>query len=509
MKANQLKIGVVLSYVTMAAQNIIAIVYTPVMLRLLGQSEYGLYQLVYSVVSYLGLLSFGFGSAYVRFYSRFKVKDDNEGISKLNGMFIIVFSVIAVIALFAGGVLVNNVENIFSNSLTYSEIATAKILMILMVINLAVSFPSSVFDSYVTAHECYFFQRAISLLQVILNPFLAFPLLLMGYRSISLVIVTTILTFSKLIINYRYCTKKINMKFCFNQIDFSLLKEIGIFSFYIFINMIVDQINWSVDKFILGIFSGTTAVAVYSIGGQINSMYMNLSVSVSSVFIPRVNTIIAAKNKNTNKELLCLFTKVGRIQFIILALVLGGFFIIGKFFISIWAGSNYNSAYYVALLLMVPGTVSLIQNLGIEIQRAKNMHKFRSLIYFLISVGNIFLSIPLTKTYGEIGAALGTAITLIIGNVLLMNWYYHTKIKLNIFYFWKQIFLLLPAVIASIIITEIISVFIKVNSIISFIIVGGVYIMIYGVCMFLFGMNSYEKSLVVQPINRLFKRNTN
>lgn len=200
MKANQLKIGVVLSYVSMIAQNIIAIVYTPVMLRLLGQSEYGLYQLVYSVVSYLGLLSFGFGSAYVRFYSRYKVKDDQEGIAKLNGMFMIVFNIIAIIALLAGGVLVGNVNNLFSKSLTANEINTARILMILMVINLAISFPSSVFDSYVTAHECYFFQRVISLLQTVLNPFLTLPLLLMGYKSISLVVVTTILTVSKFII---------------------------------------------------------------------------------------------------------------------------------------------------------------------------------------------------------------------------------------------------------------------------------------------------------------------
>ena len=81
-KTNQLKIGVMLSYVSMIVQNIITIVYTPVMLRLLGQNEYGLYQLVYSVVSYLGLLNFGFGSAYVRFYSRYRVKDDQEGIAK-------------------------------------------------------------------------------------------------------------------------------------------------------------------------------------------------------------------------------------------------------------------------------------------------------------------------------------------------------------------------------------------------------------------------------------------
>lgn len=68
MKANQLKLGAVLSYVSMGIGYIISIVYTPIMLRLLGQSEYGLYNLVNSVVSYLGLLSFGFGSAYIRYY---------------------------------------------------------------------------------------------------------------------------------------------------------------------------------------------------------------------------------------------------------------------------------------------------------------------------------------------------------------------------------------------------------------------------------------------------------
>ena len=234
---NQLKIGVILSYVTMAIQNIIAIVYTPVMLRLLGQSEYGLYQLVYSVVSYLGLLSFGFGSAYIRFYSRLKIKNDTDGISNLNGMFITVFSVIAVITLLAGSILVGNVENLFSQSLTIQEVQTARILMILMVINLAVSFPSSVFDSYVTAHECYFFQRILSLLTVVLNPLITLPLLLMGYKSIALVVASTILTFGKLIINYWYCLKKINMKISFRHMSFGLLKEIGIFSSYLFLNI--------------------------------------------------------------------------------------------------------------------------------------------------------------------------------------------------------------------------------------------------------------------------------
>lgn len=503
MKNNQLKIGVILSYITMFAQNIIGILYTPIMLRLLGKSEYGLYQLVYSVVSYLGLLSFGFGSAYVRFYSRYKVKDDEDGIARLNGMFITIFLIIALISVLAGSVLVFNVELIFKQGLTHSEISTARILMILMVFNLAVTFPSSVFDSYVTAHECYFFQRVVSLLQTVLNPFLTLPLLLMGYKSISLVVVTTILTVGKFIMNMYYCRKKIDMRFKFKNMQFSLLKEIWVFSFFIFLNMIVDQINWSVDKFILGMFGGTVAVAVYAVGGQINTLYMSLSTSVSSVFIPRINTIVA--DNDDNNQLTDIFTRVGRIQFIVLALVLNGFILLGKYFISVWAGNGYDSAYYVVLLLIIPVTVPLIQNLGIEIQRAKNMHKFRSIIYFMIAIGNVLISIPLTKVYGEVGAAFGTAITMILGNIIIMNWYYHTRVKLNMKYFWSNIFKLFPAILVSFFIGLAVSKVIVVDSIINFIIVGCIYVLAYIICMYLFGLNSYEKSLFDGIINKVLR----
>ena len=61
------------------------------MLRLLGQSEYGLYTLVNGFVSNLSLLSFGMGSAYMRYYSRAEVQDGEEGVARINGMFMTVF----------------------------------------------------------------------------------------------------------------------------------------------------------------------------------------------------------------------------------------------------------------------------------------------------------------------------------------------------------------------------------------------------------------------------------
>ena len=91
------KAGVLISYAGQAVKIMVGLFYTPVMLRHLGQSEYGLYQLVYSVVSYLSLLSLGFGSSYMRFYSRFKARKDEEAVAKLNGMFLLIFTALSVI----------------------------------------------------------------------------------------------------------------------------------------------------------------------------------------------------------------------------------------------------------------------------------------------------------------------------------------------------------------------------------------------------------------------------
>lgn len=281
------------------------------------------------------------------------------------------------------------------------------------------------------------------------------------------------------------------MKFLFDHFDFSLMKEMTIFSSYIFLNMIINQINWNVDKFIIGRFRGTVEVAVYGLASQLNTCYISLSTAISNVFIPRVNKMVAIEDDN--KKLTYLFTCIGRIQFIILFLVCSGLIFFGQPFIHIWAGNNYSDTYIIALLLIIPVTIPLIQNIGIEIQRAKNMHKFRSWVYLFIAIGNIFLSIPLTKKYGGIGAALGTAISLFIGNGLIMNWYYHSRIGLDMRYFWSNIIKFIPAILPPVIIGILIMNIVNLYKFTYFLVSSIVYVLTYFISMWIFGMNQYEK----------------
>ena len=125
MGVNQRTAGILLNYAGEAVKVLTTLIYTPLMLRLLGQSEYGLYQLVSSTVAYLSLLSLGFGSAYIRFYSRYAAQGDEAGISRLNGMFMTIFCVMAVLCLICGAAMTIHAEWLFGSGLHAAELAKA------------------------------------------------------------------------------------------------------------------------------------------------------------------------------------------------------------------------------------------------------------------------------------------------------------------------------------------------------------------------------------------------
>lgn len=504
MKINQRKAGVALSYISMGLGFLVSIIYTPIMLRLLGQSEYGLYNLVASVVAYLGVLHFGFGSAYVRYYSRYKVQDDEEEIAKLNGMFLIIFSVIGVIAVIAGIILAMNTNLIFGSKLTAQELSHAKILMLILVVNLAISFPNIVFKSHVIANEKFVFQKLLDIVRIIANPFIVLPLLLLGYGSVGMVAGTTVLYTTLEVVNAIYCMRKLKMKFSFKNFDFSLMREMTVFSSFIFMNLVIDQINWNVDKFILGRCHGTITVAIYGLAAQLSSYYRSISTAISGVFVPHVHKIVASSDDN--KKLTMLFTRIGRIQFLVLSFIFSGFIFLGRPFIAKWAGSDYGGSFVIALLLIGSVTIDLIQNIGIEIQRAKNMHKFRSWVYLFIAIANLFISIPLAKTYGGLGAALGTAISFLIGNGLIMNLYNHFKVGLDMKFFWKEILKILPAFIIPVTLGIALNHYFNLYKTLNFLVFGLFYLIVFSLSMWFIGMNSYEKKLVGDPIRRLFQK---
>lgn len=439
MPVNQLKAGVVLNYVVIFLNTVVGLLYTPYMLRMMGQSEYGLYSLVASVIAYLTVLDLGFGNAIVRYTAKFRAEKKTEEQYEMFGMFFLLYLVIGIVAFGIGLGLYFNVDTLFGNTMTAVELDRARIMMLLLVANLAFTFPMSIWGSIIQAYEDFVFQKSLNIFRIILNTAVMICLLHFGYKAVAMVVVQTIFNILTLVVNFIYCRRKLNIHiyFRFKHFHWGFLKEVAIYSFWIFLNAIMDRVYWSTGQFVLGAMVGTAAVAVFAIAIQLEGMYMQFSTAISSVFLPKVTAMVATNR--SRKEISDLFIRTGRIQYIVLAYILSGFIIFGRQFIELWAGAGYSDAYIISLLFFIPLTVPLIQNLGITILQARNEMKFRSVLYIIIALVSLAMQIVLTRYFGGIGCAMGVSGALVVGQILIMNVYYRRKQGLDIKTFWKEI----------------------------------------------------------------------
>ena len=134
------------------------------------------------------------------------------------------------------------------------------------------------------------------------------------------------------------------------------------------------------------------------------------------------------------------------------------------------------------------------------------MHKARAVVYTFMAIGNVLISIFFIRLAGEIGAALGTCITLIAGNIIFMNWYYHTRIGLNIFSFWKNIAQFTPALLISAVAGIVLNYALRIESIPVLIVCICIYTCVYCIAVYFFGMNHDEKQLVSEMLHKFSKK---
>lgn len=505
-----MKAGAILSYAQIFLSVLTGLLYTPLMLRLMGQQEYGLYGTVNSTIALLSLLDLGFTSSYIRFYSKYKTANQPEKINSFNSLFFTVFLVISVIAAVVGFFLSSNPALIFDDGLTQEELSKAGIMMAMLTVSTVLGFLNTVFNCFISANQKFIFSKGINMGSTIISVGLNIAVLYLGCGAVGLITVSLVLGIISKIITILYACKNLDFKFDFKNIELKLFKSVLAFSGLIAINMFVDKVNSGIDSILLGRFCGTAAVAVYSVGASLNSNFSTFSTAVSGIFTPHIHDLVNSyemDSKEQRKALTDFFVKVGRIQYLLLALIASGVVFFGKPFIYFWAGPGYDDSYYIALILIIPSIISLTQNVGIEIQRAENRHHYRAYIYGAMAVMNLIISIFLCQIWEGIGSAVGTGLASLIANGLIMDIVYHKKINIDITSYWKNIGRQTLGMIVPFAAGAAIMKFAAVNTIFELIAWIIIYSLVYCVCVWLFSMNNYEKELVKGLIRKIRKVN--
>lgn len=491
---SQKKSGIAISYLTLFINSLYGIFFTPFLISSLGVAEYGLYQLVHSFAGYLVILNFGTGAVISRYVALYRTKKDYFGQENFLYHSFLITGVLSILTLIVSAALFFGIEGLFGNSLTSTELETAKQLFILMVFNISISFITNAFSGILMGYEQFAVTNTFKLARVILRLVTLVILLMMGFKSIAIVstdlFLTVLLTISEAI----YSFKVLKVKIKFHFYDKQLLWLIFSFSSAIFLQTIINQVNQNVDRLVLGAMTDTETVALYSIALVFFTMFSNITGVIGGVFLPQAASMIA-KNA-TGEELTNLVIKPGRLQFMVAGAAVAGFILFGPNFIRIWVGSNFLGAYIPTILLLVPSTITLVQNVTIAILDAKLKRMTRSLILGIMAALNILLTILLVERIGYIGAAISTSISLVLGNIVMMNIYYHKVIGLNVIRMFKEIF---RGTFPSIIIATILSIpltFILEDTVVNFVIKASIFIVIYIISLYKISFNDYEKNLL-------------
>lgn len=496
--ASQRKAGAVLGYLNIIVKNLVNLVYTPMLLAFVGQADYGVYQTANSFVFSLTLLTFGFSEAYIRFYTQEKAKGDECDIRRLNGMYLILYIVVCTVALSLGLLFSANVATFFAGSFTSEQVGLAGELMAIMSFNVAATLFSTVFDAYILAHEQFKFQQSRQMFTSLATPGVAFVLLNVGMGAAGVASAQLAVTLTLLVLNARFAIVKLGMKFDISRFDGSLFRAIAAFSAWIFGNQVCELVNQSVPNMILGALSGAVTVSVFAVSINIRGIFVSLSTVMSNVFVPKINRIVAESDDNA--ELTRLMTRVGRYQMFLFCWVYCGFILLGRFFIVKWAGEGFMDAYWLISTMALPLVIPLCQNTGIEIQRAKNRHKARSVVYLCMALLNVAFTWVASPYLGYWAPAIAYIASISLGNGLFMNWYYHARIGLDMGYFWRRN---LPVALVSAGVLAVCMGFVHlapVSNWLLFLVWGAVYTTLFALAMWRFVLDGDERASIAAKV---------
>ena len=426
-----------MNYLYMIVQVIVNLIYVPLLLGFIGRSEFGLYQLVGSVMAWLLIMNSTVSAAVQRYYTKYLALHERKKAENVLGVSRVLYRILSLAAILAGAALIAIANVAYAESLTASERSELSLMLAILIANVIIVLNNSIYSSTIESHERFTFQYGIQVALTAAQP-LAIVLVVMFWPcALSVVAVQLATVAIEALLRRYYVKRRLGITVNLHDFDRDLARSLLVFSGSILLATVADQVFWRTDQLILGYFFGTETVAVYGIASQVFMCYMPLGIAVSSVFLPKLTRIY--RGEEPGETISQLFIRIGRLSFFVLGAVLTGFIVFGDAFISLWAGGGYHDAYLVAVIIMVPFTIDLIQNVGLTILRVNNSYGFRARVYFATAVVNIAVTILLVPSTGVIGAAASTAGALFLGSGIVMNWYYWKRTGIDIPLFWRNI----------------------------------------------------------------------
>lgn len=501
----QLKYGSVLSYVLVFLNIALGLIYTPWILREIGDSHYGLYTLA-STLTAMFLLDFGMSAAITRFLSKYRAENKNDRIDSFVGLSVKLYIYLTIILALIFIVIYFLVERIYVN-LTPEEISVFKNVFIIVAFFLVTCFPVNICNGILNAYEEFIWLRSADLINKLGTVVTTVIVLLMDGGIYGLVFVNGLFNLITFVLKIYLVKKLTPVKIHFEKFSLSTYGELVSFSFWVTIQTIFQQFIFNVVPSILAMVLNTASITLYGFANVIEGYVYNISSAINGMFMPRISRLVVDSDDASNT--INLMIKVGRITLSITSLLIIGLVTLGKEFVNVWVGSRYSNLYYCILFLSIPYVISSTQIIAENSLVALNKVKFSSIIKIVVGVANVIGVYCIAPKYGVIGVCAVTGGAFII-NIILSNVVYKFVLKLDILSFFckchgKMLLGIALSFLAAYVIKLLIPAPAEINKLFQWGLFAAKAIVItlaYFVIMWIFAWNADEKKLIKDMIIR-------
>jgi O-antigen/teichoic acid export membrane protein len=432
-RSSQIIKNVLMNWAAFAATIGIGFVMSPFLVRHLGDSIYGVWVLVGSLVGYLGLLDFGITPSTVKYIAEYRALNDQKAINRLVTTSLTIYSVIGVVTLAVSAIIAVFFNKIFDTPLAFSVAAAV---VLITGLNLALTFPAAVFVGIIRGYQRYDLDSTVTTLNIIVRSGLIVFLILKGYGILALAIVTFAFDMLRLLYLMRQAYKlNPHIEIKREHFDKEQMRKLFGYSVFAFLMIVGKKLIFYTDAIVIGIFMPVAAVTLYSVANRLVTYLLQVSETMG-VLTPTASDMGARNDQPAIKEMLILSTK----YMLLIALPIAAvFFVLGDSFITLWMGQEYASSAVILSILTISVLAHLLEMPAHTILLGLGKHKIVAQFTLAQSIVNLAMSIALVKPYGLKGVALGTTIPMVAFTFIALFIYLKNYLRIPVGeYVWRS-----------------------------------------------------------------------
>jgi O-antigen/teichoic acid export membrane protein len=412
------------------------LVVMPYLIRTLGSGTYGLWILIGTMAGYFGILDLGVSTALGRLVAAHRARGERNQINAVMSTSCALLLVAFVIVCAATALSLPIFPRLFS--VPANELLDVRYALILVGLNLALTFPGFTFVGFLWGYERFDLENAVRIPSLIVRTVLSITAIdaSMPLTSLGVIVfgTNTLGNLARMVLCYRLDP---DLRLSWSLVQRSKVREI--FS----IGGWMSVISWSrlltpqIAPTLIGLRIGNAAVTTFTVARQLVAYANMFSTTATQVLAPRA---VAAHAMEAVDEQRTLFIEGGKFAYALSLFFCGGLFGLGLPFIDWWQHGSQDAAYPLLLILVLGECFPMSQWLTYSVLLGANRQRTLAIFSVCEAVISVPLMIALIGGHDLFGVSVAVSVSAFLVRGLLQLLYGCRLLKVSILSYSKQVF---------------------------------------------------------------------